>query len=194
MQGGTWEDCVPNAAFYSNEMAHWSLKSNLCNTQSWCRDHSSQEKCLNIDYLVWNMYCFSKWNVQNVDTYLIIGNQFVHRPLFWSMVLDVIRGVVTAGSRGAAAPPDFWNPKKLSHKNAIKSEFSKKWGKIGLLAPPDFRSSRRPCIWITMFKALCQQLHLDFVCGNKASEQAKCLIAQIDDANNYLLIITGSWI
>ena len=43
-----------------------------------------------------------------------------------------------------------------------------------------------------MFKELCQQLHLDFVCGNKASEQAKCLIAQIDDANNYLLIITGS--
>jgi len=42
---------------------------------------------------------------------------------------------------GAAAPPDFQNPKKLSHKNAIKPEFSEKWGKIGLLAPPDFWSS-----------------------------------------------------
>ena len=40
------------------------------------------------------------------------------------------------GVRGGRGPPDFWNPKKLSHKNTIKSEFSEKWGKIGLLAPP----------------------------------------------------------
>ena len=45
------------------------------------------------------------------------------------------RGLVSTGSRGAAVPPDFRNPKKLSHKNAIKLEFSEKWGKIGLLAP-----------------------------------------------------------
>ena len=35
--------------------------------------------------------------------------------------------------QGAAAPPDFENQKKLSHKNAIKLDFSEKWGKIGLL-------------------------------------------------------------
>ena len=48
------------------------------------------------------------------------------------------------GPGGAAAPPDFENPKKLSHKNAIKLEYFEKWGKIGLLAPPDFWSSRGP--------------------------------------------------
>ena len=58
------------------------------------------------------------------------------------------RGLVYTGSGGAAAaaPPDFENPKKLSHKNAIKLEFSEKWGKIGHLAPPDFWSSRGP--WV----------------------------------------------
>ena len=49
------------------------------------------------------------------------------------------------GGRAAAAPPDFENPKKLSHKNAIKPNFSEKRGKIRLLAPPDFWSSRGPC-------------------------------------------------
>ena len=53
--------------------------------------------------------------------------------------------LVTQRTVGAAAPPDFENPKKLSHKNAIKLDFSEKWGKIGLLAPPDFWSSRGPC-------------------------------------------------
>ena len=64
--------------------------------------------------------------------------------IFPSFHTSRFRGGVTRGSRGAAAPPDFENPKKLSHKNAIKLEFFEKWGKIGLLAPPDFRSSRRP--------------------------------------------------
>ena len=57
----------------------------------------------------------------------------------------LFRGVVTGRARGAAAvPPDFWNPKKLSHKNAIKSEISKKWGKIGLLAPLTFGARDAP--------------------------------------------------
>ena len=36
----------------------------------------------------------------------------------------------------AAAPPDFENPKKLSHKNAIKLDFSEKWGQNWPFGPP----------------------------------------------------------
>ena len=47
------------------------------------------------------------------------------------------RGLVSTGSRGAAAaPPDFENPKKLSHKNAIKLDFSEKWGQNRAFGPP----------------------------------------------------------
>ena len=46
------------------------------------------------------------------------------------------RGGVTRGSRGAAAPPDFENPKKLSHKNAIKLDSSEKWGQNWPFGPP----------------------------------------------------------
>ena len=42
------------------------------------------------------------------------------------------------------APPDFENPKKLSHKNAIELEFSEKWDKIGLLASLTFGARAAP--------------------------------------------------
>ena len=58
--------------------------------------------------------------------------------------LLICRGDVTGGSEGSADPPDFGKSKKLSHKNAIKSEFSENWGQIGHSDPPDFWSSRRP--------------------------------------------------
>ena len=89
-----------------------------------------------------------------------------------SFVASPCRGLVSTGSRGAAAPPDFENPKKLSHKNAIKLDFSEKWGKIGLLAPPDFWSSRGPCSiplwsWSCVFRNLykCYQkgMNLAFI-------------------------------
>ena len=71
------------------------------------------------------------------------------------------------GSRGPGprrrGPPDFENPKKLSHKNAIKINFSEKWGKIGLLAPPDVWSSRGPCedyiVSFTKFRLLGKGLN-----------------------------------
>ena len=44
-------------------------------------------------------------------------------------------------------PPDFENPKKLSHKNAIKPKFSEKWGKIGHLAPLTFGAREAPA-WV----------------------------------------------
>ena len=57
---------------------------------------------------------------------------------------NVMFSPVTGGSEGSADPPDFGQSKKLSHENAIKSEFFKNWGQIGLSDPPDFWSSRRP--------------------------------------------------
>ena len=74
-----------------------------------------------------------------------------YKSLEWHTVctsdgLNITRGVVTRGSEGSADPPDFGKSKKLSHKNAIKSEFSENWGQIGHSDPPDFWSSRRP--WI----------------------------------------------
>ena len=35
---------------------------------------------------------------------------------------------VPGASEGSADPPDFGKSKKLSHKNAIKSEVFEKWG------------------------------------------------------------------
>ena len=54
------------------------------------------------------------------------------------LYLELAQGRRNRGVQGgaAAAPPDFENPEKLSHKNAIKLEFFEKWGKIGLLPPP----------------------------------------------------------
>ena len=69
------------------------------------------------------------------------------------------RGLVSTGSRGAGprarrGPPDFQNPKKLSHKNAIKLEFSEKWGKIGLLAPPlTFGAREAPELMLNSFNS-----------------------------------------
>ena len=54
------------------------------------------------------------------------------------------RGVVTRGSEGSADPPDFEKSKKLSHKNAIKSEFFKNWGQIGLSDPLTFGAHDAP--------------------------------------------------
>ena len=66
-------------------------------------------------------------------------------PIFLKDVISFLhRGVVTGGSEGSADPPDFEKSKKLSHKNAIKSEFPENWGQIGLSDPPDFWSLRRP--------------------------------------------------
>ena len=72
------------------------------------------------------------------------------------LYLELAQGRRNRGVQGgaAAAPPDFENPEKLSHKNAIKLEFFEKWGKIVLLAPPDFRSSRRPCICLKLAKTV----------------------------------------
>ena len=58
--------------------------------------------------------------------------------------VQITSGVVTRGSEGSADPLDFGKSKKLSQKNAIKSEFFENWGQIGLSDPPDFWSSRRP--------------------------------------------------
>ena len=63
------------------------------------------------------------------------------------------------GVQGGRGPPDFENPKKLSHKNAIKPNFSEKWGKIGLLAPPDFESSRGPCATYMIVAVKFRNIH-----------------------------------
>ena len=62
------------------------------------------------------------------------------RVFFREDMLMTMQGRRNQGVQGGGAaprpPPDFENPKKLSHRNAIKLEFFEKWGKIGLLAPP----------------------------------------------------------
>ena len=87
-----------------------------------------------------------------MDIELAIGN---FGGMMLSITNEIGRGVVTRGSEGSADPPDFGKSKKLSHKNAIKSEFPENWGQIGLSDPPDFWSLRRPWeqikLWIWMY-------------------------------------------
>ena len=81
------------------------------------------------------------------------------------------------GSRGAAAPPDFENPKKLSHKNAIKPNFSEKWGKIGLLAPPLTFGAREAPGQISFFSEVlfCQCVQGGTGSGASQDENTKSL-------------------
>ena len=61
------------------------------------------------------------------------------------MNLNSVKVIIELQGPRIHAPPDFYNPKQLWHKNAIKLEFSEKWGKIWLLAPPlTFRVREAP--------------------------------------------------
>ena len=55
-----------------------------------------------------------------------------------------IQGPRIHGVQGGRGPPDFENPKKLSHKNAIKLDFSEKWGQNWAFGPPWLLELARP--------------------------------------------------
>ena len=55
------------------------------------------------------------------------------------------------GSEGSADLPDFEKSKKLSHRNAIKSEFFENWGQIGLSDPLTFGARDAPATTLGMY-------------------------------------------
>ena len=68
--------------------------------------------------------------LSGLSTIYTLKQTFTSKRLHLVVEFLTHRGLVFTGFKGVQPlPPDLKNPKKLTHENAIKLEFSEKWGK-----------------------------------------------------------------